>query len=143
MTIQRKPRKMMSEELFNRVKSLIALDAMSHEDIGKLKNIGLSQASVSRVAHYSSFTEMRDEQRRLNKESLERVKARKATLQNEISDANKKEQIENEETINIKDNAADKVETELTATYELNRIANALERLADAWEAQPKKRSLF
>ena len=140
MTKQRKARKQMTEEMFQQAKLLLSVGKLSQMEIGEI--IGVSDSTISRVNAADSLKQMREQHLEMKRKNLE-MKQAKDNLPKFEEQPEQKEESSTNNTPAVKQ----ETESEMVAKntmFQLSRIADAMERLADAWEKSPeKKKGIF
>ena len=144
MTQQRKPRKVLDEKGFRHGKQLLSAGAFSSSEIADI--LGVSTSTVGRIRTAETLTEMKQK----NAETTRRSYAKRHAAEQMPAfeqEETQSEQPSSEPQPSGKPAVSQKSEADLIAEntmYTLERIANAVERLADAWEKSPeKKKGIF
>ena len=119
--------KQMTPVEYDRVKQLIALKLTERQVI---ELTGRSTGTIHNIKNSDSWEDYKQRTRK----QLETLKKKYPTLE----DKNKRPE---QETTSLEAGRVQVVAEHQTATLE--RIAKAMERLADAWESSPKRKTLF
>ena len=135
---------MLNEKGFLHGKQLLSAGAFSTSQIADI--LGVSTSTVGRIRTAESLKDMRAK----NAETTRRSYAKKHAAEQMPAfeqEETPSEQPSNEPQASGKPAVSQKTEADLIAEntmYTLERIANAMERLADAWEKSPeKKKGIF
>lgn len=135
----RKTRKIVDSEIYAKAKKLINSERFSNEEIAGILDV--SASAVSRIDRSISLEDMRKKSREANQRSVDKKVTR------EVSIGSYEEAVEEIIAKQTESTPVPSVpvQEDKTDTLTLQRIAEALERLADAWEQQPQpaKRGLF
>jgi hypothetical protein len=139
MAQKRKTRKVITQELYDTVKKLDSLGEASLSDMARM--LGISTSSVSRIVGSESLEAMHEKN---NRHYYARKHAEKQEVEmpkfESTGDEQSNEPVPKENTKSVAP-VFDMQEMAMVNIMEsLNRVAVAMERMADAWEAQPKKK---
>ena len=142
MTKQRKTRKVLNEKTFQQGKRLLSAEQFSSSEIADI--LGVSISTAGRIRMSETLTEMRER----NAETVRRSYAKKHAAKEMPKFEEQSEQPSSEpQQENAKPAVSQPTQSELIqqeTLYTLQRIANQMERLADAWEKSPeKKKGIF
>lgn len=141
--------KVITEEIFNNIKTFLDSGLATEKNLSIMT--GYNRSSINRISNYDNYEAYEAFKEKINLEQRSRrAKAKELKTFNLVD-----EPVQTGTAIGGQ--AMDKFVSEIidsyppgeplgvvdTYEYQLTRIADALERLADAWENNPKKTGLF